>query len=197
MLADAILWTSLEQALIALGELLESRGREYRLAAVGGGAMLLLGLLDRPTNDLDVVTQTDEGGAPVSADPLAPPLLEAISDVARALNLPEDSLNAGPASCSTSAFRRGSLTALMCGAMGALDIRLADRVDQIHFKLYASVDQGPASKHFADLRALGPTRDELLNAARWACTHDPSVGFRAGLEAALEALGVRATDEQL
>jgi len=48
--------SSLEQALKALGELLDSRGLEYRLAAVGGGAMLLLGLLDRPTNDLDVVT---------------------------------------------------------------------------------------------------------------------------------------------
>jgi hypothetical protein len=189
--------SSLEQALKALGELLDSRGLEYRLAAVGGGAMLLLGLLDRPTNDLDVVTQDDESGAAVSADPLASPLREAITDVARAFDLPEDWLNPGPAALLELGLPPGFDDRAHVRRYGALEIRLADRVDQIHFKLYASVDQGPESKHFADLEALEPTREELLAAARWARTHDPSDGFRAGLEAALEALGVSATDEQL
>lgn len=188
---------SLEQAVAALGELLESRGHEYQLAAVGGGAMLLLGLLDRPTNDLDVVTQADESGAAVSADPLAPPLREAISDVARGFGLPEDWLNAGPAALLNLGLPPGFADRTHIRRYGALEIRLADRVDQVHFKLYASVDQGPNSKHFADLRALEPNREELLMAARWARRHDPSAGFRAGLEAALDALGVRATDEQL
>ena len=188
---------SLEQALAALGQLLESRGHEYRLAAVGGGALLLLGLLDRPTNDLDVVTQADESGAAVSADPLAPPLREAISDVARAFGLPENWVNPGPAALLDLGLPEGFADRAHIQRYGALEIRLADRLDQIHFKLYAAVDQGPRSKHFADLRAIEPTREELLSAARWARTHDPSEGFRAGLEAALEALGVRATDEQL
>ena len=188
---------SLEQALAALGQLLESRGHEYRLAAVGGGAMLLLGLLDRPTNDLDVVTQADESGAAVSADPLAPPLREAISDVARAFGLPENWVNPGPAALLDLGLPEGFADRAHIQRYGALEIRLADRLDQIHFKLYAAVDQGPRSKHFADLRAIEPTREELVSAARWARTHDPSEGFRAGLEAALEALGVRATDEQL
>ena len=188
---------SLEQALAALGQLLESRGHEYRLAAVGGGALLLLGLLDRPTNDLDVVTQADESGAAVSADPLAPPLREAISDVARAFGLPENWVNPGPAALLDLGLPEGFADRAHIQRYGALEIRLADRLDQIHFKLYAAVDQGPRSKHFADLRAIEPTREELVSAARWARTHDPSEGFRAGLEAALEALGVRATDEQL
>ena len=51
------------------------------------------------------------------------------------------------------------------------------------------VDQG-AGKHEADLRALDPTRDELLAAARWTRTHDPSDGFREQLVAALAYLGV-------
>lgn len=188
---------SLEHALTALGQLLESRGHEYRLAAVGGGAMLLLGLLDRPTNDLDVVTQVDESGAVVSADPLAPPLREAIRDVARAFDLPENWLNPGPAALLDLGLPEGFAGRAHIQRYGALEIRLADRLDQIHFKLYAAVDQGPRSKHFADLRALEPAREELLRAARWARTHDPSEGFRAGLEAALEALGLRATDERL
>ena len=45
--------SSLERALSALGELLEARRMTYRLAAVGGGAMLLLDLISRPTKDLD------------------------------------------------------------------------------------------------------------------------------------------------
>jgi hypothetical protein len=68
-------------------------------------------------------------------------------------------------------------------------VHLASRYDQIHFKLYAMVDQG-AGKHEADLRDLQPTRDELLAAARWTRTHDPSQGFREQLLAALAYLGV-------
>jgi hypothetical protein len=78
---------------------------------------------------------------------------------------------------------------------GGLEIVLADRFDQIHFKLYASVDQGPLSKHFADLKALEPTRDELLAAARWARTHDPSAEFARELAKALEALAIGDADE--
>jgi hypothetical protein len=51
------------------------------------------------------------------------------------------------------------------------------------------VDQG-AGKHEADLRDLGPIREELLAAARWTRTHDPSEGFREQLLAALAYLGV-------
>jgi Nucleotidyltransferase of unknown function (DUF6036) len=65
----------------------------------------------------------------------------------------------------------------------------ASRHDQIHFKLYATVDQGPG-KHEADLRALAPTPRELLTAARWTRTHDPSEGYRMVLEQVLAAFGV-------
>jgi hypothetical protein len=45
-----------------------------------------------------------------------------------------------------------------------LTVRLASRWDQIHFKLYAPVDQG-ARKHKQDLRALTPTAAKLIEAA--------------------------------
>ena len=54
---------------------------------------------------------------------------------------------------------------------------LADRFDMICFKLYAAVDQGPRSRHLQDLRELRSDRDELLAAARWTVTHDPSPGY--------------------
>ncbi len=186
--------SSLEQALRALGELLEDRGLTYRLAAVGGGAMLLLGLANRPTNDLDLVAQIDADGM-VSADPLPAELQDAITDVARALALPADWLNPGPASLLDLGLPEGFEGRAHVRRYGTLEVLLADRFDQIHFKLYASVDQGPGSKHFADLRALHPSGDELRTAALWARTHDPSGGFVSELNKALEALEAGAADE--
>jgi hypothetical protein len=69
-----------------------------------------------------------------------------------------------------------------------LTVRWASRFDQIHFKLYAAVDQ--AGKHVRDLEALQPTRDELLSAARWSREHDPSEGFLSVLTQALTYFGV-------
>jgi hypothetical protein len=74
-----------------------------------------------------------------------------------------------------------------------LTVHFASRLDQIHFKLYALVDQG-VGKHEQDLRALHPTTDELIQAARWTRTHDPSVGFREMLDEALRYLGVEDAD---
>jgi hypothetical protein len=75
----------------------------------------------------------------------------------------------------------------------ALAVWFASRLDQIHLKLYALADQGPG-KHEADLRALEPTRNELIEAARWTITHDPSEGFRTELLGALAHLGFEDAD---
>lgn len=57
------------------------------------------------------------------------------------------------------------------------------------------VDQGLRSKHMDDLRALGPSRDELISAARG--THDPSVGFLGELREALALFDVGVDDGDL
>ena len=80
---------------------------------------------------------------------------------------------------------------------GGLEVHLPGRFDLICFKVYAAADQGPRSKHFGDLQALEPSGAELLNAARWAMTHDPSSGFRDLLIATLQAFGVEVTDGTL
>jgi hypothetical protein len=69
------------------------------------------------------------------------------------------------------------------------------RYDQIHFKLYAAVDQG-AGKHLDDLLALKPTSDELENAARWTMTHDVSEGFKQNLKSLLNYLGFKDVAER-
>jgi hypothetical protein len=76
-------------------------------------------------------------------------------------------------------------------AFGALGLSLASRLDQIHFKLYAAVDDSPRGKHFGDLRKLEPTRVELRAAADWAKTHDTSEPFALLVEQVIEACVTR------
>jgi hypothetical protein len=124
----------LETALHRLGALLALRNIEFELAVLGGGALLLLGLIERPTRDLDAV-------------------------------------------------------ALVDGAVLRKALQIASRFDQVHFKLYAAVDQGPDSKHADDLRRLRPTVEELEAAAAWCRQHDPSGAFAEQLAQASEYFG--------
>jgi hypothetical protein len=51
MLTD--LSADFEGPLTTLGQLLTERGLRYELLAIGGGALHLLGLIARPTRDID------------------------------------------------------------------------------------------------------------------------------------------------
>jgi hypothetical protein len=92
--------------------------------------------------------------------------------------------------CSSLAFPEGFAERAQTRRFGHLTLHLASRSDQICFKVYAATDQGPDSKHFDDLNALAPTRNELIEAARWARTHDPSEGFQEELIALLQVMGM-------
>ena len=120
----------LTTALETLGQLLDHQGESYDIVLIGGGALLLTGLIERPTRDLDIVARV-EGTLWVEGEPMPAPL-----------------------------------------------------------KLYAAVDQGPRSKHAMDLGKLRPDHDELLVAARWCRTHDPSEGFHEMLMQALASFGL-------
>jgi hypothetical protein len=151
---------------------------------------LLLGLLDRPTVDLDVVAHRTKDSFETS-HVLPASLLDAISDVARLHGLPEDWLNSQPADLFRLGMPEGYEQRLTERQFGGLTLQVVGRFDQICFKLQAWVDRYPAGeKHRSDLTLLEPTGEELLRAARWARSHDPSEGFRMGLVAALSRLGV-------
>lgn len=181
------------QLLSALAEQLASAGRHYELVVVGGSAMIALGVISRPTKDVDVVAFLD-AGAPIKADPFPQELIAARSRVSRDFGLHEEWLNPGPAGLMDHGLPDGFVDRVETWSFGpGLTVHFASRLDQIHFKLYALVDQG-VGKHEQDLRALEPTADELIRAARWTRTHDPSVGFRQMLEEALRYLGVEDAD---
>lgn len=179
-----------DRLLTALGEQLSLAGYEYDLIVIGGSALLALGLVSRSTQDVDVVALAGGSGLD-EALPLPHPLAEARDRVARDFGLPEDWLNSQAArDMLRLGLPDGFMERLTCREYGpSLTVRYASRLDQIHFKLHAAVDRG-GGKHLADLRALEPTPDELVVAARWARTHDPSEGFLNLLTETLAYLGV-------
>ena len=179
----------LDQALRALAETLEARHLRFELVAVGGSGLLLLGLLDRPTRDLDIVAVVDCGEY-VRADPLPQALTDAVRDVGEVLGIGSEWLNSAPAALLDFGLPDGFAVRTTMRDYGALVLHLASRRDQIFLKLFAAVDQGPTSKHVEDLRALVPTTDELRAAAAWTRTQDPSPAFLDELRGALRSLGV-------
>jgi hypothetical protein len=185
--------TLLDEALATLGETLEARGLAYEVVAIGGSSLMLLGFISRPTRDLDAVALVEDGEL-LPADPLPPPLVEAIADVGRVLGIGERWFNPGPTDLLRFGLPDGFEGRLETMRYAGLTLRVAGRVDQIHFKLYAAVDQGLESKHAADLRALEPTREELIGAAHWSQSHDPSEGYRQELVRILTAFGVEDAD---
>ncbi len=182
-----------DELLSALAEQLAADGEPIELVVIGGSALLALGLIERATRDVDVVALLSDGEL-VRPDPLPDRLIRARDRVARDFALPSDWLNAAPQSLLDFGLPAGFVDRLERRRYGDfLTVHFASRLDQIHFKLYALVDQG-SGKHEQDLRALRPAPGELLQAAQWARTHDPSEGFRRELTNALAYLGAGDAD---
>jgi len=182
-------FNTLENALELLGQRLANLKHYYEVVAIGGGSLVLLGHIDRSTKDLDLVAVI-ESGHYISANPLPKGLLKEIAAIGKALDLGENWINGGPTALLETGLPEGFEERLIVRKYGALTIHFAGRLDQICFKLYAAVDQGPSSKHFADLKKLAPTQNELMTAHRWCLTQDVSDEFSTMLEQALAALGV-------
>ncbi len=178
-----------DDLLRALGEQLAAKRERFTLVVVGGSALLALGLISRATRDVDVLAIVD-GDELMSAQPLPAALAGAAQTVARDFGLSDDWLNPGPTSLLDLGLPEGFFERAQHRHYGpGLEILFASRLDQIHLKLYATVDQG-AGKHLDDLQALAPTERELLDAAHWSQTHDPSDAYSGVLARVLKYFGI-------
>lgn len=153
--------------------------------------------MSRPTTkDLDLLGEKT-GDMVKSLRPMPDPLARAIADVARTYALAGEWVNLGPDSLLDFGLPEGFVERLERLDYGGLVTWFAGRFDMICFKLYAAVDLGLRSHHLQDLRELGPSRAELVSAARWTLTHDPSPGFRKVLGDLLDHLGMEVVDGDL
>lgn len=185
---------SFEEALRLLnGRLTLAGAPRFNLVVCGGAALLAAGLVLRTTRDVDVVALMDDKGVLVDPAPLPLVLVSAAREVSEDLGLPSDWLNNGPSSGEGGLFRMGlpegfvrRLTWVTVGEK--LAIGFISRLDQIHFKLYAAVDQA-GGYHADDLRQLNPSDEELLAAASWSRSHDPSEGYLMALQWFLREFG--------
>jgi hypothetical protein len=176
-----------------LGSSSTRTGPESDPVEVGGSALMALELVRRSTTDVDVVAFAERGTLH-SAKPFPQPLEEAKERVKRDFDLKDNWLNPGPTDLLRFGLPEGFWERLTSRTYGtALTVHFVGRFDQIHFKLYAMTDLGPG-RHEADLRVLGPTREELITAAKWARAHDPSPGFLMVMLSALRHLGVEDVD---
>jgi hypothetical protein len=192
----------LDQALVLLAGRLDLAQTEVlRLVVCGGSALIAMGLRRRTTRDLDIVALLNAAHEPVSPDPLPDFLLTAADQVARDLGLFEGWINNGPSRGEGGLFQMGlpegftgRLTKKTYGPR--LEVHFIGRLDQIHFKLYASADQRDGT-HLNDLKALRPTDAEIDAAARWAMTHDVSEAFKMVLKELLTQLGYEAVAKSI
>jgi hypothetical protein len=180
---------ALEALLGAVGEHLAAANATVSIVVVGGGALAVMGWVDRTTVDIDVIARARRVGGRWVVDPPEPlpaVLVEAVARVARDYALPTDWLNTAVAMQWRTGLPDRFVEEVQWRRFGALDVGFAGRRSIIALKLFAAVDQGSESVHFQDLVALDPLDSELEDAAHWVARQDPAPGFAAHVEEEVE-----------
>lgn len=158
------------------------------LVVCGGSALIATKMINRTTKDVDIVARVESNGMLIDPEPLPTELVESAKVVAENFHLPMDWLNCGPSDLFRMGLPDNFSNRLQKQFVGEkLTIFFIGRLDQIFFKLYASVDRG--GYHIEDLLKLVPTPEELVQAAKWSMTHDVSEGYALMLRQLLSQLG--------
>ena len=176
-------------------QLVLSNSPAIEIVVCGGQALIATGLVPRTTQDIDIIALM-ESETLLDSEPLPIFLTEAAKKVGKIMKLPDDWLNNGPASQFKMGLPPGfqqRLTAVVIGKK--LTVHYISRVDQIYFKTFASADRG--GYHISDLRALNPSVDELVAAAKWCMTQDVSEEFRMILLDMFKQLGWEDVSKQI
>lgn len=144
-------------------------GVTLEISICGGAALNLLGYIERVTKDIDIVSPNE----------LPTKFKDAIKITADYFDLKPDWINQGPVDLLKMGLPTGFHS--RCKKIQFypnLIFLITSRFDQIHFKIYASIDRDRNDYHLQDLIALKPTDDELVAAIKWCFTHDVSDPFR-------------------
>ena len=135
-----------ETALSMLGERLHMKDApSTRLVVCGGSALIAMRLVSRTTDDVDVVALVNAHQQLISPVPFPEYPEESIGEVATLMSLPEHWLNYGSSRDSGGLFQTGLPEGLLGRAHrkdygSHLVAYFIDRIDQIHFKVFAAAD---------------------------------------------------------
>ncbi|MFQ6047630.1 MAG: DUF6036 family nucleotidyltransferase, partial [Gemmatimonadales bacterium] len=147
----------------AVGDLLTHEGEHVAIVVTGGSALILQGLVDRTTADVDVlaVAQREQGRRAIRPpDPLPNPLARAIERVAQDLGLPPHWLN----TVAGSQWQTGLPPGLQ---------------ERLRWRVFGGLSVGLVSRY--DLLKLKPRLHELEEAAAWVTAQDVSEAFQAAV----------------
>ena len=131
----------LREALELAGSYMEDRGITIEVVGIGGSALLLLGVIERPTQNLDLIAVV-ESGTYLKLDELPPVLAETLDAVAAHLDLAPDWINTEPSDVMDHGLPIGFADRSVKETYGSLTLHLASRFDQICLKLHATADRG-------------------------------------------------------
>ena len=168
----------INDALGALGKLLEAQGISYAFVVAGGAAIALLDQLARTTADVDVLCiRDDRAGLVAAPNPLPRDVLRWAEEVATDYGLPTDWLNSQLSSGYSAGLPVGFGDRVRWLRYGSLEIGVLHRTDLIALKLEAAADHvqrgetwriAPTERrHLDDLISLCATTEELTAAATW------------------------------
>ena len=165
------------------------------LVSCGGASLNLMGLVSRSTSDVDIlcVAEVDSAGEvrllPGTKFPAR--FADLVAEVGHDLGIDEDWLNFGPAPLLDLGLPPGLETRLKRKNYGpCLALHVISRLDQIHLKLYATMDPKTRTEiHLGDLMDLEPTKAEARTAVDWLLNRNTSADFRRKLKQVLDRIG--------
>jgi hypothetical protein len=164
----------------------------------GGTALGILGLVRRPTRDVDVIgAWSAEALQVIQLDRFPLPVERAIARVADAHPELRSSgiswVNLGPKGLLNFGLPPGCTDRLAPRSIGThLTLQLPDRLDLIAFKVFAAIEAAHERRkvHKEDLQVLTPNEKELQFAIDWVVTiPDRNHQLRAELREFLQELG--------
>ena len=178
---------------MALGEKLDfSQEGPLSLVVCGGAALNVLGSLERPTRDVDVVALArDEGGEIAFEFADIPPEVRGLaSEVGDDLGLGRSWLNTGPSELLRKGLPPGAEARLLKFEFGRrLRGYCLGPEDLICLKLYAAASRSRnPQQHLEDLRRLRPDEASLTRARDWALTQDQAEDFKSELKRVLSEM---------
>ena len=160
-----------------------------------GASLNLMGWVSRSTSDVDIIcaARVDaKGKVKLQPDkPLAPQFTELVAEVGRELGIKQEWLNFGPAPLVEFGLPQGLERRLKRKSFGrCLALHLVSRLDQIHLKIYATMDpKTRLETHLGDLLDLEPTEAEAQAAVDWLLSRKTSLAFRRKLKQVLDRIG--------